>query len=601
MTESPVLFLVFNRPDLTALVMEAIRAARPPRLYVAADGPRDHPGESDTCEEVRRIATAVDWDCEVCTLFHDRNLGCREAVSGAITWFFNTEEAGIILEDDCLPSSDFFRYCTELLNRYRTDSRIMAICGSSYADPGPHYDASYYFSYYADMWGWATWRRAWGFYDRDLARWPQFRTRRGLDVISAGRAWHEAYWTDNFEAARLGRMECWGYQWIYTVIEQGGLACYPVRNLTSNLGFRPDATHTIAQDPENCVTPAANLPHQPLDFPLVHPARVERTTALDQAIEVKRLGLRPPSYVMKMKAIVRHLLGDQAIEATHLGLRFLVSHVMKMKAIVRHLLHHKTIGMIGYIMFPSRGAAWGGPFNGQLARQVLVRDIIRNILPHAIFETGTYLGTTTDFLADTGLPIYSVEADPRNYGFARARLWHRRNVTLLQGDSRETLQKLIDGPLDKLTSSSLFFYLDAHWNHDLPLAEELELIFSRCSAAVVMIDDFQVPFDKGYGYDDYGPGKALVPSFIAPAVSFHELRAFYPSTSSADESGARRGCVVLAGNSSLISALSSLPLLCSNESCDRHGGELRDSHTDPFAQGPISIRNLEMSETRHSS
>jgi predicted O-methyltransferase YrrM len=542
MTESPVLFLVFNRPGLTALVMEAIRAARPPRLYVAADGPRDHASGSDPCEEVRRIATAVDWDCEVRTLFRDRNLGCREAVSGAITWFFNNEEAGIILEDDCLPSSDFFKYCTELLERYRTDTRIMAICGSSYADLGPRYGPSYYFSYYADIWGWATWRRAWQFYDRDLARWPGARARQDLNVISAGRAWHRAYWTNLFDATRAGRINTWDYQWIYTVIEQGGLACYPVRNLISNLGFRPDATHTIAQDPENCASPAANLPHQPLGFPLVHPARVERMTALDQAIEAKRLGLRPPS------------------------------HMMKMKAIARHLLHHQTIGMINYIMFSCRGAAWGGPFNGQLVRQALFRDIIVNIRPHAIVETGTYLGTTTNFLADTGLPIYSVEADPRNYGFARARFWRRRNVTLLQGDSRETLQKLIGGPLRALASSSLFFYLDAHWNDDLPLAEELELVFSRCSAAVVMIDDFQVPFDEGYGYDDYGPGKALVPRYIASAVSVHELRAFYPSTSSADESGARRGCVVLARHSTLISALSSLPLLCSDESCGRRGG-----------------------------
>jgi hypothetical protein len=536
MTGSPVLFLVFNRPDTTALVFEAIRAARTPRLYVAADGPRDHPGESDACEKVRRIATAVDWDCEVRTLFHDRNLGCREAVSTAITWFFNNEESGIILEDDCLPSSDFFRYCTELLERYHNDTRIMAICGSSYADPGPSYTPSYYFSYYADIWGWASWRRAWQFYDQDLARWPRARARQDLNVVSAGREWHKAYWTNLFDATWTGSINTWDYQWIYTVIEQGGLACYPVSNLISNLGFRPDGTHTIAQDPDNCASPAANLPHQPLGFPLVHPARVERTPALDQAIEAKRLGLRPPA-----------------------------SHVIKMKAIMRHLLGDKAIGVINYLRFPSRGAAWGGPFNGQLARRALFRDIIINSRPSVIVETGTYLGTTTDFLADTGLPIYSIEADPRNYGFARARLWRRRNVTLLQGDSRETLRKLINGPLRALASSSLFFYLDAHWNYDLPLAEELELIFSRCSAAVVMIDDFQVPFDTGYGYDDYGGGKALVPCYIAPAVSVHGLRAFYPSTSSADESGARRGCVVLAKHPALILGLSSLPLLCSHE------------------------------------
>ena len=239
---------------------------------------------------------------------------------------------------------------------------------------------------------------------------------------------------------------------------------------------------------------------------------------------------------------------------------------MTMKRIIRSLLGDTAIGMISYIMFPSRGAAWGGPFNGQLARQALFRDIIDTCQRFAIVETGTYLGTTAEFLADTGLPIFSIESDRRNYGFARARLWRRRNVSLFRGDSRETLRKLFDGPLHELaSSSSLFFYLDAHWNDDLPLADELELVFSRCSAAAVMIDDFQVPFDAEYRYDDYGAGKALVPRYIAPVVSFYGLGTFYPSTSSATESGLRRGCVVLANHSAMILGLSSLPLLRNNE------------------------------------
>jgi hypothetical protein len=237
-----------------------------------------------------------------------------------------------------------------------------------------------------------------------------------------------------------------------------------------------------------------------------------------------------------------------------------------MKGIIRRLLGDTVIGMISYLSFPSRGAAWGGAFNGQIARQALFRDIIDSCQPCAIVETGTYLGTTTEFLADTGLPVYSIESDRRNYGFARARLWGRRNVSLFRGDSRKTLHKLIDGPLHVFASSnSLFFYLDAHWNDDLPLAGELELVFSRCSAAVVMIDDFQVSFDAGYAYDDYGAGKALIPQYIAPFVSSYGLRAFYPSTPSATESGLRRGCIVLANHSALVLGLSSLPLLRNSE------------------------------------
>src|SRR5262249_20722231 len=158
----PVLFLIFNRPNTTARVMEAIRTAGPGRLYVAADGPRDgNADEAKRCAEVRRIATQVDWPCEVQTLFRERNLGCRQAVSSAITWFFEQEQEGIILEDDCLPSPSFFPYCAELLARFRNDERIMCITGCNFQQDMKGYPYSYYFSKYHHVWGWATWRRAW--------------------------------------------------------------------------------------------------------------------------------------------------------------------------------------------------------------------------------------------------------------------------------------------------------------------------------------------------------------------------------------------------------------------------------------------------------
>jgi hypothetical protein len=176
-------------------------------------------------------------------------------------------------------------------------------------------------------------------------------------------------------------------------------------------------------------------------------------------------------------------------------------------------------------------------------------------------ETGTHLGTTTDFMAQTGLPVYTIEANPRNYGFVCARFWRTRNVTLLCGDSRAGLRKLLDGPLRDMASLTLFFYLDAHLNADLPLAEELEIVFGRCPAAIVMLDDYEVPFDAGYGYDDYGPGKTLTAGYIAPIASSHQLQTFYPSTPSIAETGLRRGCVVLAKEAVHGRALSSIPLL----------------------------------------
>jgi hypothetical protein len=235
---------------------------------------------------------------------------------------------------------------------------------------------------------------------------------------------------------------------------------------------------------------------------------------------------------------------------------------------------HQTLGMIDYIRSPDRGASWG-PFNGQTARQALFVDIVAKIQPHAIVETGTFLGVTTELMSQTGLPVFTIELHPRNLGFARARFWRRPNVKLFHGDSRIGLRRLFDGALHPLSDLTVFFYLDAHWNDDLPLAEEINIVFSRCPLAVVMIDDFEVPSDAGYGYDDYGPGKALVSAYIRPVISAHQLRAFYPSTPSVEDYPStpmaaaglaapgrlRRGCVVLAKEACHEPVLASIPLL----------------------------------------
>ena len=218
-------------------------------------------------------------------------------------------------------------------------------------------------------------------------------------------------------------------------------------------------------------------------------------------------------------------------------------------------------GALDYLRHPERGEAWGGAFNGQRARVALFENIVAECSPVAIVETGTYLGTTTERLAATQIPIYSVELDRRTYGFARTRLWRRRNVHFKRGDSRAALRAWLNGPLHNYSGRHVLFYLDAHWGSDLPLSDELDIIFSHCSNAIVMIDDFSVPFDNGYSYDDYGDGKALAPAYIDPAVRSFQLRAFYPSTPSAKETGARRGCVVLVREASLIRIMESLPLL----------------------------------------
>ena len=231
------------------------------------------------------------------------------------------------------------------------------------------------------------------------------------------------------------------------------------------------------------------------------------------------------------------------------------------KRIVREILGDQTVGMIDYLRCPGRKEVWGGPFNGQPMRQALFREIVSTVRPCAIVETGTYLGTTTEFMAQMGLPVYTIELGARKFGFVRARFWRSHNITVLCRDSRTGLHELFGGPLRQLAGDTLFVYLDAHWNDDLPLAEEIHIIFTRCPSAVVMIDDFQVPGDTGYGYDDYGAGKCLAFSYVAPATSAHGVQGFYPSTPSTKEGGQRRGCIVLAKKTAHVRALALMSLL----------------------------------------
>lgn len=213
---------------------------------------------------------------------------------------------------------------------------------------------------------------------------------------------------------------------------------------------------------------------------------------------------------------------------------------------------------------PEERDRWGGPFNGQSARRALFHDLVAAFQPAAIVETGTFHATTTEYLAATGLPVFTIETNAYCFGFSLRRLWRRRNVTMLFCDSRAGLRRLFAGRLRRRRGDALLFYLDAHWSADLPLAEEIDCIFAHCPRAVVMIDDFEVPGDPGYAFDDYGGGNVLTESYIRSNMRRHDLAAYYPATRSAAEDGARRGCVVLAKESVYGAVLSSMPLLRSS-------------------------------------
>jgi hypothetical protein len=282
--QTAVLFLVFNRPDTTAQVFEAIRKAKPPGLYVAADGPRtNREGEAERVARVREIATAVDWPCEVKTLFREENLGCKYAVSGGITWFFEQEEQGIILEDDCLPSQSFFWFCESLLNRYQNDKRIWHISGAStLVEKDLVNNESYYFSKYNHIWGWASWADRWKEYDVDISMLPNFQSHKYIKNINFNYYLRD-FWLTNFSGVKKGMVDTWDYQWYFTTWVNGGLSIIPTRNMISNIGFGADATHT--SDSSNGL---ANQMRIEIDLRLVHP-RIIMPNVIFEDINSKNL------------------------------------------------------------------------------------------------------------------------------------------------------------------------------------------------------------------------------------------------------------------------------------------------------------------------
>ena len=215
------------------------------------------------------------------------------------------------------------------------------------------------------------------------------------------------------------------------------------------------------------------------------------------------------------------------------------------------ILGAERLGALYHHALPRDGFAWGGPMNGQGARCRMVAQIIAAHQPCAIIETGSYRGTTTEWFASFQTPVFSCEANGVNYGFATSRLASHRHVAIQRSDSRAFLRAL-DWSALNASGRPVLFYLDAHWHEDLPLAEELAIVLENCAQPVVVIDDFEVPDDPAYAFDDYGPGKALTWDYVAAIVSRHGLAAAYPATPSGDETGARRGCLALARNGALL-------------------------------------------------
>lgn len=296
----PVLLIGFNRPAFTQKVLDVLRQIRPARLYVACDGPRlEHSSDQERCQQVRRMCAPspeglVDWHCQVFYRVSEVNQGCRANVVGALDWIFDNEEAAIILEDDIVPDPSFFPYCEQLLERYRLDTRIGCIAANAHQRMPLRGGSSYRFSIYTHCWGWATWKRAWMNYDRDLEGWPSFRDQgwmRQLGTAKFSKTW--TAWLN--QLAHKPNRSIWDMIWQFSCWQQGYLTIIPEVELVENIGFGRDATHTL--DEHSPLTKRSAMA-----FPLRHPVVIRADHDLD-VDTFRRMYARGPFFELKRKSL----------------------------------------------------------------------------------------------------------------------------------------------------------------------------------------------------------------------------------------------------------------------------------------------------------
>ena len=298
----PILFVVFNRPETAFTSFQKIKKIKPRHLYIASDAPREIvPNEKDLVEKTRAlILNEIDWECEVKTLFQEKNLGCGIGVFTAINWLFENEEYGIILEDDCVVNTSFFKYMEELLNRYATDERIGMIAGTN---PLVQYNSStsYIFSKYKSCWGWGSWKRAWKNMDMSM-NW------RNVDLDSVLKnagycAMDYSGWKYKIKCIDANVVSAWDWQWYFSLSAQNQLCIYPSKNLVSNIGTDANATHTSGSD--------ITLESFSMEFPMSHPHYIMPDCKFDRlfykesnTFQIKLKRLIPLSLKKKLKKLI---------------------------------------------------------------------------------------------------------------------------------------------------------------------------------------------------------------------------------------------------------------------------------------------------------
>jgi hypothetical protein len=243
---------------------------------VVADGPkRERADDAQRCQAVRDLVTNPGWSCDLRVNLAEENLGFNRRISSGLQWAFSQFEEVIIIEDDCLPDPTFFPYCAELLERYRSNDRVMMISGNNYQFGRQRGDGDYYMSHGVGCWGWAAWRRAFQHFDPDMRTWPD---ERNTDVLD--RIWPVPeivdYWRARLDEAYHRHVDAWDYQWAFAMWRRGGLQIAPNKNLVTYIGCLPDTAHTVDLNAPYC-----NVPTAPASFPLRQPTDATRNLAAD--------------------------------------------------------------------------------------------------------------------------------------------------------------------------------------------------------------------------------------------------------------------------------------------------------------------------------
>ena len=503
---APVLFLIFNRLDTTKRVFQVIRDAKPQQLFIAADGARkEKKGEFEKCKAVREyVLSNIDWDCEVKTLFQNNNLGCGIAISTAISWFFHNIQEGIILEDDCLPHFDFFRYCSDLLDLYRNDTRIFLISG--YNKQGlwnpDWYD--YFFSNLGGIWGWASWARAWKYFDfkmldiDDFIRKNNFKHLLGAEI---GAIRQDTIYSEII----TNKIDAWSYQWGYARHKNNGLSCVPSKNLIINIGFMEDATHTK----EKII--------QPDCYGLHFPLKINHFFVPDREYDKKFVGyedlkkqISGSTFVVQYLPSFLHRLA-MTIDAN--GLSYLGLEALKelMQAVVTCEMQ----GLQGIII--EAGCALGGSAIGITAAKSMERELrcydVFGLIPppsqqdgvdvharYAEIVSGKSAGLKGDVYYGYRENLLSVvENNFSQYGFPIG----ENSVCLVKGLYEETLQ---------ITTPVILAHIDCDWYDSVKLCLE-RICPYIVNGGVMIIDD----------YHHYSGCKQAVDEFMSQNDAFERI------------------------------------------------------------------------------